>query len=123
VLFWVVVTVFSLTAVLALVGVANGIGLIHMPPAADAELSGKLVWALWGTVLVEGVGLFYILARDLLGLEARSEINDLRNTLGEVIDGFEATNVLDAKAAGALRKSLGDRVSAVGPVLKSNSSE
>ena len=117
ILFWIVVTVFVATAILAIIAVANSLGLIRLPNPPYKDLYIKLVWALWVSILAEGAGIFFMLSKDLLGLATEPKITELRNTLGEVVDGLEANGDLSSEKANGLRAVLGPQVAEVNPVL------
>lgn len=121
ILFWSVVVVFAVTAFLALIALAIVIGLLPgiKPPYED--LFSKIVWALWGGVLAEGLAVFYALSRDLLGLKAEPKISELRNSLAEVIDGLESDGTLTEDRAEEVINSLGSNVATGGPVLRHRS--
>jgi hypothetical protein len=117
ILFWIVIVVFVATAILAILAVASSIGMIRLQDPPDMDLYSKIVWALWIGILLEVVALFVLLSKDLLGLSAEPKILELRNTMGEVIDGLEAEGEISPEKADMLRTVLGPRAAVVKPVL------
>ena len=111
VLFWLFVTVFGLTAVFALVGLA--IVFVSPERAETYPQFNRLVWALWGVILVEVAGGIFALWKNAFGLSSNEEITTAKNIVGEIIDGLESNGDISEDKAEALRKEYSKTIGAI----------
>ncbi len=113
ILFWLFVTIFTLSAVLAFCVL---IYVIFVAPetAKNYRFITDFAWALWGGVLAQVVFGVFALYKNLFSLTAAGEISDLSNTLSEVIDGLESNGIIHEEIAAGLREQYADRLGTSG---------